>query len=399
MIEIVCNGESGKNEKNGRETPIRVPKNIKQIGDVSSERKIYIEDYAFSYINSLAYGNDEEEQAGVLLGECQKSENEKCMFIKGVIKAKSDEEKDRQEICFNERVWDKVYSEVEKYFPNLQVVGWFAATENITPEKMRRFKKIHMDNFSGGMKTMYLINKLEKEENFYLYENGDLRKQSGYVCFYERNYEMQEYMMEKRGPKMVESPCKDNVMKNIRSIIQEKEELKQQKKNARYMYGLSTFMAVVVLVIGINLMNSYEKMENFDKSLNNIAMEISSINKGEVKNKAENEANVVPVNRLSGDVYPTEAETQQESAGQLQSEEEENSEEYTATASSDDMEPVVIATEAAAVHETYVVKQGDTVLSICKSVYGNVSKYHEIVTLNNMEDANKLYIGQEIKLP
>lgn len=48
-------------------------------------------------------------------------------------------------------------------------------------------------------------------------------------------------------------------MKSIRAIINEKEEQKLQKKNAVFMYGISSFMVVVVLVIGINLMNSYEK--------------------------------------------------------------------------------------------------------------------------------------------
>lgn len=54
---------------------------------VSSDKKIYIEDYAFTYINSIAYNNPEEEQAGVLLGELTKEGAEKCVFVKGVIKA------------------------------------------------------------------------------------------------------------------------------------------------------------------------------------------------------------------------------------------------------------------------------------------------------------------------
>ena len=68
-----------------------------------------------------------------------------------------------------------------------------------------KLKKIHLDNFAGSMKTLYLIDTVEKEENFYLYENGELKKQKGYVCFYERNYEMQEYMLERRE----RSSCED----------------------------------------------------------------------------------------------------------------------------------------------------------------------------------------------
>lgn len=411
MIEIVCNGNNGngENKNDKKEKSIRVPKNIKQIGDVNSEKKIYIEDYAFSYINSLAYGA-KEEQAGVLLGECQKSDTEKCMFIKGVIKAKNDEENENQNIYFNEKIWDKVYSEIEKYFPDLQVVGWFVAVETLTDEKLRFLKKVHMDNFAGGMKTMYLINTTEKEENFYLCENNEMIKQSGYVCFYERNYQMQEYMLEKRGKRMVESPEKDKVMKSIRNIISEKEEIKLQKKNITFMYGLSTFMAVVIFVVGINLMNSYEKMADFDKSLNNIALEISSLNQNDMAalgNNKNSDGEAVAVNKVPGDVYPTQTQKQTQ-PNIIESETtniQETTQEQTQTKAAETQSVTVVqaentkVTEAAADYTMYTVKKGDTVLSICKAVYGDGSRLSEVIELNNMDDANKLYIGQEIKLP
>ena len=57
----------------------------------------------------------------------------------------------------------------------------------VTDERMARLKKLHLDNFAGNMKTLYLVDTVEKEEHFYLYENGTLKRQKGYVCFYERN--------------------------------------------------------------------------------------------------------------------------------------------------------------------------------------------------------------------
>ena len=39
-----------------------------------------------------------------------------------------------------------IYSDVEKYFPDLAVVGWFAAIPEVTPERMMKLKKIHLDN-------------------------------------------------------------------------------------------------------------------------------------------------------------------------------------------------------------------------------------------------------------
>ena len=391
MIEIICNGEDDSNKGNMRgNADIRRPKNIKQIGDVSSNRKIYIEDYAFTYINSVAYQTPEDEQAGVLLGEVQKSDEEKCLFIKGVIRAKTPENETKQGIVFNEKIWEKIYAEIEKFFPDLEVVGWFAAMPGITQERFLYLKKLHMDNFSGGMKTMYLVNTCDKEENFYLYENGELKRQKGYVCFYERNYEMQEYMLEKRERKPIESPEKDKVMKSIRSIIQEKEEMRQRRKNSVFLYGISSFMAVVVLVIGINLLNSYEKMKKFDTSLSNIALEISNIS--EKEKSIQTSDNSVSVNKISGDVYPTEAETESTESRTTQSQTEQSQIEKQA-------ESAEMVKEADAAQTTYIVKKGDTIMSICKKYYGNTEKLNEIIAVNNIEDADKLYIGQEIKLP
>ena len=391
MIEIICNGEDDSNKGNMRgNADIRRPKNIKQIGDVSSNRKIYIEDYAFTYINSVAYQTPEDEQAGVLLGEVQKSDEEKCLFIKGVIRAKTPENETKQGIVFNEKIWEKIYAEIEKFFPDLEVVGWVAAMPGITQERFLYLKKLHMDNFSGGMKTMYLVNTCDKEENFYLYENGELKKQKGYVCFYERNYEMQEYMLERRERKPIESPEKDKVMKSIRSIIQEKEEMRQRRKNSVFLYGISSFMAVVVLVIGINLLNSYEKMKKFDTSLSNIALEISNIS--EKEKSIQTSDNSVSVNKISGDVYPTEAETESTESRTTQSQTEQSQTEKQA-------ESAEMVKEADAAQTTYIVKKGDTIMSICKKYYGNTEKLNEIIAVNNIEDADKLYIGQEIKLP
>lgn len=386
MIEIICNEEnSDKSKQVTRGAAIRRPKNIKQIGEVSSDKKIYIEDYAFTYINSIAYNNPSDSQAGVLLGENQTDGDEKCVFIKGIIKAKLGTEVEEKGVYFNESVWNGIYSDVEKYFPDLSVVGWFAAIPEVTPERMMKLKKIHLDNFAGTMKTFYLIDTVEKEENFYLYENGELKKQKGYVCFYERNYEMQEYMLERRERKSSEDGP-DKVMKSIRNIIREKEELHEQKKNARFMYGVSTFMVIVILVIGINLMNNYQKMKKFDKSISSLMVQMSG-------NDTATQEEVVPVNKLEGGVYPTEAETTSQTAGAGAV----STENVTVTAA----QPVEEQTVAATVNEvkTYTVKAGDTIMGICKKYYGDTSKCNEVIAYNNIKDENFLYIGQQIKLP
>ena len=73
-------------------------------------------------------------------------------------------------------------------------------------------------------------------------------------------------------------------MQSIRDIINNKEQYKHKKKSINVGYVAGSILAVIVLVMGINLMNSYEKMKKFDNSLTNIANQISDINKDDTEN-------------------------------------------------------------------------------------------------------------------
>lgn len=412
MIEIICNkDDSDKSEENPKDnnTCIRRPKNIKQIGDVSSDKKIYIEDYAFTYINSIAYNSPQEEQAGVLLGELAKEGNERCVFVKGVIKAALGDTSDTG-IYFNENIWNKIYSDTEKYFPDLSVVGWFAVMPEVTDERMTRLKKLHLDNFAGNMKTLYLVDTVEKEEHFYLYENGTLKRQKGYVCFYERNYEMQEYMLERSEKKSCEDASDDRVIRNIRNVIREKEELKEQRKSGSFMYGVSAFLVVVIIVIGINLMNNYEKMKRLNQSVDNLMNQLEGNERGgqdeddngvrdaEASGDISVDGNAIKVNRLSGDVYPLEENSTSDKT-ERETETDNKAASETTQAISESETDASVSSVKTDSYSMYTVKQGDTLMGICKRYYGTTTKYQEVMQYNGLDDSDMLYIGQQIKLP
>ena len=412
MIEIICNkDDSDKSEENPKDnnTCIRRPKNIKQIGDVSSDKKIYIEDYAFTYINSIAYNSPQEEQAGVLLGELAKEGNERCVFVKGVIKAALGDTSDTG-IYFNENIWNKIYSDTEKYFPDLSVVGWFAVMPEVTDERMARLKKLHLDNFAGNMKTLYLVDTVEKEEHFYLYENGTLKRQKGYVCFYERNYEMQEYMVERSEKKSCEDASDDRVIRNIRNVIREKEELKEQRKSGSFMYGVSAFLVVVIIVIGINLMNNYEKMKRLNQSVDNLMNQLEGNERGgqdgddngvhdsEASGDISVDGDAIKVNRLSGDVYPLEENSTSDKT-ERETVSDNNAASETTQAISESETDASVSSVKIDSYSMYTVKQGDTLMGICKRYYGTTTKYQEVMQYNGLDDRDMLYIGQQIKLP
>ncbi|MDD3240178.1 MAG: LysM peptidoglycan-binding domain-containing protein [Lachnospira sp.] len=388
MIEIICDGgdDKGENANSVNSTGIRRPKNIKQIGDVSSGKQIYIEDYAFTYINSIAYNCRSQKQAGVLLGELQNDGEERCVFIKGVVKARLID--GNHEICFDENVWNGIYTDVEKYFPNLQIVGWFVVMPQVTELDMRKLKKIHLDQFSGNMKVLYLVDAAEKEENFYLYDKDELRRQKGYVCFYERNCEMQEYMLERKVKKSSEENNNDKVMESIRNVIHEKEEVRHQKRSNSFTYGFTALMVTAVLVTTINLMNNYQKMQKFDQSIKKLTAQMSG-DESDVE-QAGTEEGVVSVNKLAGDVYPTEKQAETTEAA---------TEKETREAHTEPVSPEASNVAKTPAYSEYSVQQGDSIMSICKRHYGSIDRYEEVLALNQLEDPNMLYVGEIIKLP
>ena len=59
-------------------------------------------------------------------------------------------------------------------------------------------EKIHSDNFKDKGPIFYTADPLDREDAFYLYENGHLFRQHGYYIYYDRNEAMQNYMIEIR---------------------------------------------------------------------------------------------------------------------------------------------------------------------------------------------------------
>jgi nucleoid-associated protein YgaU len=149
-------------------------------------------------------------------------------------------------------------------------------------------------------------------------------------------------------------------------------------------------------------MNSYEKMKNLDQSINNIAIQMSNLGDNSTESAAEVSGNVVSVNKLNGDVYPTKEDNtesrQETSSNDNSSIESKETQQKQVSQETTAAEPATEA-ESTVGYDSYTVKTGDTIMSICKNYYGTVSKYSEVVAFNHLEDADKLYVGQEIKLP
>lgn len=455
MIEIIYSKENEKKDEY-----LRLPKNIRQIGIPDETRKVYIEDYAITFINQFASKCDDEAKAAILVGYTIYNNSCEYIFVSGVLEA--DEVKiNKENIEISEKAWTSIYDKIKKYFPNQDIVGWFLSSQAFNAESSEHIIKAHIDNFAGSDKLFMKIDPLENEEIFYIFQNGHFVRQMGYYIYYEKNDEMQEYMVQTKELEQEEplEQVEDHAAKSFRTIIQERKDEKHQKKMITFMYTTSTFLAMIIIVIGITMMNNYDKIKSMEKTLNSISkvvnqendkasdwfantekQEINSeeniattstdnqntVNAQATDNTGEAQAvmnqTAIPVENVAGNVEKQETteaeqgvETSQptDSAGtvtQINSSEEEmkntleaSNQEQTQNTDSTSQENKTTEeappTETVAEPKYYTIEKGDTLANISMKIYGTKDMVQKMCELNNIKNDNKIQAGQVIQLP
>ncbi len=367
---------------------VKIPKNVRQMGDINESYKIYMEDSVMTYIRQIVkrYG-DRREVVMILLGQISYYEDSSYLFISGAVEFYG-AFSDREQIQFNKEGWEKVHKDMERYFLGLDIVGWSVSKNEITNITPSIIKTTHIKYFSSKEKVVLEIELEEEKEQFYKMEQGRLSLCSGYYIYYDKNEAMQGYMISSldiKKEKAEESAVADRVPALFREVIREKKEEVHQHKLMTYLYGVSTFLLMIVFVIGITMINNYEKMNQMEETLYYISKNIEMANKRntileeEVKKaKEENEEK----EGKDKDPQPEIAEVT-EPAGNIEMEE-------------------TLETTALTSPETrreYYVKEGDTLVSISYEFYNSTDKIKEICELNGITDRNKIICGQKIILP
>ena len=191
MIEIVC-----KDRLQEEEGKVCLPKNIRQIGSPRGRHKIYIEDYVYTYLKSMA--QKKESCAAVFLGKGQVIKDIRYTFVSGAIECGSGVFQ-WDSICLDDSFWRFIEEEKKQYFPDKEIIGWFLGKTGQAMELTSVVEAAHRKYFSGRDKVLMLMDILEEEEVFFIYDQGYLQKREGYYIYYEKNLPMQEYMIQKRG--------------------------------------------------------------------------------------------------------------------------------------------------------------------------------------------------------
>lgn len=410
MIEMIY---KEKARETGLERRLDLPKNVRQIGEPEENRKIYIEDYVITYLKKVAKEAVLNSRVAVLLGHSEWMDGIPYLFIKSAVALK-DLEDYGEGIPFTDEAWAQVYGTIKEYFSDQNVLGWFLSIPGYPMDLDRDLVKTHINHFGGVDKVLLVAEPGDWEEDFFAYENGRLARQKGYYIFYERNEAMQRYMVETGDGESIEKKeeFEDRAARSFRTLVQEKKDLSGQKRVMTFLYTASTFLVMVVLVIGITLINNYEKMEGLEMTLTEISQSLESQEGQAVSGLANQEEE--PNQQLVAAMEEENAKAQEEETAEQEgvSEEtqvEESVEEPESPVEESEPEPesetgseqaeTALSQNVVSIPESYTVQKGDTLLKISRKIYGQDNKIDEICSLNGIKDINHILVGQKLLLP
>lgn len=421
MIEFVYR-ENAK--ETGPERKIELPKNVRQIGDPEDRRKIYIEDYVITYLRRLAGEETLNSRVAILLGHSERMDGLPYLFIRGAVGLKKLEYTENG-IPFTDETWAEVYGAMKEYFADLDILGWYLSLPGYPMELGPELLKIHVNYFGGVDKVLLVSDSSDEAADFFAYENGKLTRQRGYTIFYERNEAMQRYMIETGDGESIDEKehFEDRAIKSFRTIVQEKKEQSGQKRVMTFLYMASTFLVMVVLVIGITLINNYEKMEGLETSLRELtnsleqqdaelqsayadlgqAEDADAAEGAEKTTSAEDSGETGENETAEGKTTTQESRENQETAevdestasADTQSQSESSGDPSTQESAS----APAASNEAISIPESYTVRKGDTLLKISRRIYGRDDEIDAICSLNGIEDSDRILEGQKLLLP
>lgn len=428
-----------------------LPKNFRQIGSAEKSTKVYIEDYVYTFMRKLS--GEEDISVGALIGSNVIREGTECVFISGMVKATGCVFSDDR-VVITDNTWAAVFENIKKYFDGMTVCGWFVSSKNSQICKQAAISGIYScGNHEATL--IYMRDKDSDEDMVYRVTSQGKSLLSGYYIYYERNEQMQEYMVDTTGAKSVDPPPV-NIMNRLENSERKKAEEAakkaekseaaenvpegEKKKGSKTMYFAASLLLVSILALGYSV---YQRGGGSPADIPVIS-NITSMLKGkeETTNEASNKPSGIIIENAEGIIGEGTTEDLTENSGEagvLPSESREDSSATVTLESNGDETTAVGAdeapsteamtaaateappeTEAPTVAETetpltteaapvvnitsgsaYTVQAGDTLTSICIKAYGkeDLVKIEEIRNLNGLESADYIFVGQVLTMP
>lgn len=424
----------------------QIPKNVRQIGNVSDSPKIYVEDYVDTFFAQLSdkYRNDPQKPLGAfLIGDFQTYEGEDYVYIYGAIQMQ-ELRVSGMEYLIDDETWKRAYEECKQFFEEGELIGWFVVRDDAEKAPGNSTVKLHKKSFPKKNTVFIICDPQEKEETYYVHKMNDLMEIGGHYTYYEKNPCMQDYMISsrKKNGAVQTEVVEDKAAQNFRDLARKQGKRTRQKHQGNFVYAMSVGLVLVLVIMGVAMLNNFNKIRKAQNQLEEVAGTINTV-KDAGNSGNSNESNDPNGGQADGSEDGTAdentgAENENSTAGddadqgKTDSAANKNTDTEKSNSASDKKaegddgtskndtdgdastnssqaknSPSDEVVEASAVPSSstngsdgvYVVEKGDTLAIISKKMYGDVTHVDAICRMNGLSNGNLIYIGQKLILP
>lgn len=424
----------------------QIPKNVRQIGNVSDSPKIYVEDYVDTFFAQLSdkYRSDPQKPLGAfLIGDFQTYEGEDYVYIYGAIQMQ-ELRVSGMEYLIDDETWKRAYEECKQFFEDGELIGWFVVRDDAEKAPGNSTVKLHKKSFPKKNTVFIICDPQEKEETYYVHKMNDLMEIGGHYTYYEKNPCMQDYMISsrKKNGAVQTEVVEDKAAQNFRDLARKQGRRTRQKHQGNFVYAMSVGLVLVLVIMGVAMLNNFNKIRKAQNQIEEVAGTINTV-KDTDNSGSSNESNDPNGGQADGSEDGTAdentgAENENSTAGddadqgKTDSATNQNTDTEKSNSASDkkaegddgtskndtdgdastnssqaknsQSDEVV---EASAVPSSstngsdgvYVVEKGDTLAIISKKMYGDVTHVDAICRMNGLSNGNLIYIGQKLILP
>lgn len=403
----------------------QIPKNVRQIGNVSDCPKIYVEDYVDSFFNQMSEKCTKAGSAPMgafLIGDILTAGAEEYVYIYGAVQM-HDLKMEGEEYVIDEAAWKDAYGDCKQYFEDGEMLGWIVIRNGAPLIPSESTIQLHKKSFPKQNTIFIMKDPSEKEEAYYVHKMGDLMEMGGHYTYYEKNPSMQNYMVstrKKNGGFHTEA-VEDQAARDFRSIARKKNGRKKGRRPGRLMYAASACLVLIVIVMGVTMMNSLERMRSVQGALDSLRENQDQVEaietSGEIKAASGKEAEpeesgeALTEEGASDDAISADDAISDDDAASGQAEavpnaddqkskEDGTSSKKTSAAVSDKSSTDQTSGQASAGSKgVYTVEAGDTLAIISIKVYGDYKHVDAICRMNGIADGDLIYVGQKLLLP
>ena len=394
----------------------QIPKNVRQIGNVSDSPKIYVEDYVDTFFAQLC---EKSEKAKVpigafLVGDIQSGDDEEYVYIYGAIQM-HDLKLSGNEYVIDDSTWKHAYEDCKQFFEDGEMLGWFVAHPGVPLSPEASTVKLHKKSFPKKNSVFIMKDPVEKDETYYVHKMNDLMEIGGHYTYYEKNPCMQNYMISsrKKNGAISSETVEDRAAQDFRDLVRKRGEHQKRRKAGGMMYVASACLVLVLIIMGVSMVNSFDRMKSVQSTLEALADTSDTVETRE----RSGSVTAVTSEEQAGDGQASEEDEAQ--SNENQSAEAQLAENQPDGSQSDDVQTASSDAESSGTSETdsaaenqstaytgengsdgvYVVEEGDTLAIISRKMYGDVSHVDAICRMNGITDGNLIYVGQKLLLP